>query len=435
MISESAIARESAGRGRPLLLLAIAAFLVVSCVSSVYVVQLYPSYHIAYDPGRHYAAAIAVGLFAPVFLLFVVAEFSFGYVVGFYLAAMIAGYLWLSFFSVRIYDHEAARISAAASALIFLLPVLFVTSPLPRAGGLSVKSFERLLAVIFLICLATVAAGATYNFRFVSPGQASALRTDALPRILNYLVPITSGALLPFLFAYLVARKAFWRAAAVIALMLCYYPVAVSKTALFAPAWLIFMAVLCRIFGARMAVVLSLLLPIAAGVLLLLGLGQQSALSPGSYFFNVNFRLLAVPSLAMDIYNEFFASHPLTHFCQIGLLKPIIGCPYNQQLGLLMQDYFPGGGTYNGSLFATEGIASVGLLYAPVTAFVCGLVIAVGNRASAGLPPSFVLVSGAVLIQILLNVPLSTVLLSHGGALLFLLWYLTPREAFSENAG
>jgi hypothetical protein len=59
--------------------------------------------------------------------------------------------------------------------------------------------------------------------------------------------------------------------------------------------------------------------------------------------------------------------------------------------------------------------------------------VALGNRLSAGLPPPFVLLSGAILVQIIVNVPLSTVLLSHGAGLLFLLWYMTPRSIFQEE--
>ena len=98
-----------------------------------------------------------------------------------------------------------------------------------------------------------------------------------------------------------------------------------------------------------------------------------------------------------------------------------------------MLNNYPFGGNFNASLFATEGVASVGLLLAPVSALVCGLVVALGNRLSAGLPPSFILVSGAILAQIMLNVPLATVLLSHGAGLLFLLWYITPRSMFQED--
>jgi hypothetical protein len=58
-------------------------------------------------------------------------------------------------------------------------------------------------------------------------------------------------------------------------------------------------------------------------------------------------------------------------------------------------------------------------------------VIALGNRASARLPDRFIMVSGALLPQSLLNTPLTTTLLTYGAAILFLLWYITPREIFA----
>jgi hypothetical protein len=143
--------------------------------------------------------------------------------------------------------------------------------------------------------------------------------------------------------------------------------------------------------------------------------------------------MVGVPSSAIDFYNDFFAKHDLTFFCQIGIVKSIISCPYHKQLGLLIQDTYPFVGTFNASLFATEGIASVGPWLAPLPVFACGLVIALANRLSAGLPPSFILVSGALIPQILLNVPLSITLLTHGAAFLFLLWYITPRSMFEQD--
>jgi hypothetical protein len=144
--------------------------------------------------------------------------------------------------------------------------------------------------------------------------------------------------------------------------------------------------------------------------------------------------MIAIPSVAIDVYNDFFSRHDLTYFCQMRVLKPFVGCPYQEPLSIVMLHNYPFGGNFNASLFATEGVASVGLLLAPVSALACGLVVALGNRLSAGLPPSFVLVSGAILAQIVLNVPLTTVLLSHGAGLLFLLWYITPRSMFQQEA-
>jgi len=427
----TAVLAYSKAQERLILALSIILYVVICCLSSIGVSKFYGTFQVAYEP------ALVVAAFASVFLFFIFARFSFGYFIGFYFAAMVAGYLWLSFFSDRNYDHDTARISAVASTVAFLLPALFISSPITRVAAISAAAFDRMLALLFLICLATVAVAATYNFRLVSPGDASSLRTDPFPAVVRYLIAITLSSVLPFLFAYLVERGAYWLAGAVLVLMLFYYPISVSKMALFGPAWLIAMSALSRLFGARVAVVLSLLLPTLAGVILLFLFGDGGRLDQvaHAYFFNVNLRMSAVPSLAMDLYNDFFSKHELTHFCQIRVLKAIVGCPYDDQLSLVMLRYFPGGGAYNASLFATEGIASVGTVFAPISVFVCGLVIALGNRASSGLPASFVLVSSAILVQVLLNVPLTTVLLTHGGALLFALWHLTPREIFDQGQG
>ena len=72
------------------------------------------------------------------------------------------------------------------------------------------------------------------------------------------------------------------------------------------------------------------------------------------------------------------------------------------------------------------------LLRLPV--FACGLVIALANRLSSGLPPKFILLSGGILAHIFLNVPLTTTLLTGGAAVLFLLWYITPRAMFEQKA-
>ncbi len=130
---------------------------------------------------------------------------------------------------------------------------------------------------------------------------------------------------------------------------------------------------------------------------------------------------------------HFFASHPLTWFCQISVLKPLTHCPYQDPLAVVMQNTY-GFGNLNASLFATEGVASVGIYLAPLAALVSGLVLALGNRASAGLPPRFVLMSAGVLPQVLLNVPLSVAMLTHGTVILFLLWYVTPHGLFEQES-
>jgi hypothetical protein len=423
-------------RERPWLGLLILFHIAMCCVSLVHLSnKKYPlvpfdsaAFHIFFDPARSAIAVVVVAAFASVSSLFVFARFSFGYFAGFYFYTMILGYLWLNCFTDLNYDHRMAGLSAAASAVAFLLPALFISSPLRQAYVLSAEAFDRLLSSILVLGVATCALGAIYNFRLVAVEDIYPYREKlATPAIVNYLITIVSSALLPFAFAGFAATRARWRAGAVLVLLLFFYPVTLSKIAFFAPLWLVVMLLLSRIFEPRITVVLSLLGPMLAGLAVIVLFKADTAL----FFSTVNHRMIAIPSIAMDVYSDFFSKHDLTYFCQISVLKRIMSCPYQEQLSLVMEKVYKLG-NFNASLFATEGIASVGPLFAPIATFACGLVIALGNRLSAGLPLRFILLSGAILPQVLLNVPLSTVLLTHGLGVLFLLWYITPRAIFAQ---
>jgi hypothetical protein len=411
--------------------------LVACCISLVFISKIYPEYHILYNAAGLLSAVAIIAAFASISIFFLFAEFSFGYFVGFYFYTMIAGYLWLNYFSEFNYNHRLTGLSAAASAVAFLLPALFVRAPLGQIWALSPEAFDRLLNVILLLAVAIVAAGAAYNFRFVAlDNDTYAFReTLKFPRILSYLMGIMHSTLLPFAFACLVERKSFWRAGAVLTLLLLFFPITLTKLTLFSSAWIVVMALLSKFFEAKIAVVLSLFAPLVVGIILFAlfksGAIPNEAAMP--YFTLINFRMIAIPSMAMDYYNEFFSKHDLTYFCQIQVLKPFVLCPYQDPLAMVIYKAFGIGGNFNASLFATEGIASVGPTFAPITALASGLVIALGNRLSATLPPRFVLTSGAILPHVLLNVPLTVSLLTHGAAVLFLLWYITPRVIFGPH--
>ncbi|WKA26996.1 hypothetical protein [Bradyrhizobium roseum] len=407
-------------------------YIVVCCASLVCVAAIYPEFHIFFQPAGLFGAVTVIALFSVVAILLIIAEFSFGYCIAFYFYMMAIGYLWLNYFSGFNYNHRLSALSAAASALAFLLPALFITSPLRQVWSPSPRNFGRLLNLLLLTGAATVAIGASYNFRLIAINEIYSFRDELTsPAIVNYMIGITSTALLPFAFACFVERKDVWRAGAVLLLLLCYYPITLSKLALFSPVWLVGMLVLSKLFEVRATVVVSLLGLAAFGILLFVL--YKNDLAPYeftiSYFGLVNFRMIAIPSLAMDYYNEFFFRHDLTHFCQIRFLKPLMTCPYQDQLSVVIYNAFGIGGNFNASLFATEGIASVGAMFAPVAVFAGGLIIGLANRMSSGLPPRLILISGAILVQVLLNVPFTTVLLTHGGVFLFLLWYIAPRAA------
>jgi hypothetical protein len=387
------------------------------------------SFHLFFDPAFLLRAIVATAAFTMIAgIPFLLAHFSFGYLIGFYLYTMLLGFIWLNCFSDLDHNHVLAGLSAAASGVAFLLPAVLITSPLGRPRELPKRAFEQLLTLILLQAAATLVTAGSYNFRLVAIENIYDYRDKLeLPRAVAYLIGLNTTALLPFAFACFLTRRSFWRAGLALLLGLLFYPVTLSKFAIFAPVWLVFLAALSRLFGIRTAVVLSLLLPLVAGNLAFL-VG-----APPTIFTTINFRMLIIPSGALDIYNHYFLHYDLTYFCQIGILKSVMSCPYSEPLSLVMRDAY-GLGNLNASLFATEGIASLGPYWAPISAFACGLVVALGNRLSARLPPRFILTSAGVFPLAFQNVPFSTVLLTHGLLLLFVLWYITPLTIMDANS-
>lgn len=416
--------------------LAILCHIVASCISLILVIEYYRRLlPLAPNSWDHIvAAAIGVMPFALCAIAFVIRRFSFGYALGFYFFTLIFGYLWLVEYSTFPYDHRIAAISAFASAIAFLVPALFVTAPLPRLFTLTAGQLRILLAAIVLLSMAILATSAMFQFQIASSlEEMYRLREEIhMPRWLQYGIGSTSVVLLPFAYACYLHFRRYLPAALCLVLLVLFYPVTLTKVALLAPAWLLFLTLLCRYVESRMAVVLSLLLPMLAGVLVIL-LYRYDWAGRGAliYFGTVNFRMIAMPSSALDFYNDFFSKHPLTHFCHITPLKLVMSCPYDNQLSTYMESAYHLG-YFNASLFATEGIASVGMVLAPVTAFVCGLIVSLGNRASAGLSPRFVLLSGGLLLQVFVNAPLTVTFVSYGAAILFVLWYIAPRDALGN---
>jgi hypothetical protein len=160
---------------------------VICCISLVYVSKFHEVFHISFDPVRLFGAVAVVAAFALVGYLFTFASFSFGYLIGFYFFTMVGGYLWINFFSDFDYDHRLGGLSAAASAIAFLLPALLITSPIRQTHILSTWAFERILTSILVLAAVTIPICAIYNFRFVSLKNIYNFRNELeFPTLLNY---------------------------------------------------------------------------------------------------------------------------------------------------------------------------------------------------------------------------------------------------------
>jgi hypothetical protein len=405
-------------------MLLLCAHVIIFCISLRFT-DYYRSLHILYDPAQLPRAIVSVASLCLLLPAFVIARFSFGYWVSFHFFSMVLGFLWLNCFSEFGYNHQLAAASAALSILVFIVVALPTRTAFKQLYIPSDAVFDCGLVVILLFAAAVMACASVYNFKIMSFAEAGLFRyrqPPYFPAALRYSMGAITSVLLPFAFACFVEKRRYWFASLALALLVGFYPILLMKTVLFTPVWLVILTIGTSAVPPKFVTILSLLLPTLAGILLILIVGEAAR----EYFYIVNLRMMAIPSSALDVYNDFFSTHPVTYFCQINSVRLFLACPYGE-LGVEMSRHYAAG-NFNASLFATEGIASLGVWLAPVAALLGAVVIAVGNRVSSGLSARFILLSAGVLPQLLLNVPLATVLLTHGMGFLYLLWYITPRN-------
>lgn len=398
---------------------AILGFFILSIASMIACGHAFPAMHFWRSDhiSMHAIAGTAIMLmFIPVF---VATRFSFGYIAAFALMSTVFGFVWLSFFSAFDYPHAVARWAMIAALAAAIVPLMFQNIPLWRPE-LSETAITRITLLLLGACFAVLIAGICYGVNLGNP-YGAARNAVVRPLPLNYLTGIVIGAVLPYLFAHFATRGQWLAAGGVLLFALGFYPVVNNKTVLLLPVWLPFLFWLFGRFNPRLATILAFAIPMMIGLAAFFVLVADK-----NYvvFSAINLRFIATPSLALDHYADFFAHRTLTRFCQISVVRHLSGCPYGElgpTLAAIYQD-----GNFNASFLATEGIASVGLALAPVSALVCGLVLSVGSMASRHLAPRFVAVSSGMAIPAIMNVPLTTSLLSNGIALLFMLWWLTP---------
>ncbi|MCA1451757.1 hypothetical protein I6F35_00840 [Bradyrhizobium sp. BRP22] len=403
--------------------LALLAVYLVIVVTSLTAVELAAG--VALSPS--WTAVLGTAISLCLLPLFAFANFSFGYSVGVAFFGMVTGFVWLSYFTSSRYDPVIARWSVLASLVAFLMPALLQSRPAPRMFRLKAKTMDLCVKILLIIAALILLLNFRYGFALVGLRAAEQLRAGiARPTLLNYATNNVIYAVLPFAFAFYAQRGSRLLAAVSLLLIPCFYPTLLNKTVLFAAVWLPFVFLIFRSFEPKQAAVISLGTPLAFGLLVHAILPAENPIAHFVFGYT-NERMFAIPSIAIDYYADFFAAHPKTYFCQINIVRMISGCHYSEQLSVIFANQY-GVGNLNASLFATEGIASVGLIWLPLVMFVCGLVLSIGNSCSRHLSPLMIATSSTLALLALLNVPLSTALLTNGLMLLFLLWYVCPDE-------
>jgi hypothetical protein len=94
-------------------------------------------------------------------------------------------------------------------------------------------------------------------------------------------------------------------------------------------------------------------------------------------------RGLALPGALTGVYAEFFSFSPLTYFSQMNIVNRFVEYPYSEALGKVIGRYLSGGSegmNANASMWATDGLSSIGPLGIIVVGLIISILLIFANR-------------------------------------------------------
>ncbi len=241
----------------------------------------------------------------------------------------------------------------------------------------------------------------------------------------RYLDAWVGLALVPLLLAESLRRRSVAAAALLGVLCVGMFLLSGRKTELFCPlaVGLAFVAVRSGVDldGALVALAAALMLPLG-----LKAAGWSRAL--GFYANVVDFRVFAVPQVLVAQYDAYAATHGWTLFRHVGLVNRLFfrGAPFTQPYAAVAAFYYHARFTADAMPYATDGLAALGLAGLPLVALLLGATFLGLDKAAARHPAELVLPAMLPFLFSLCNNSLFTSLLTGGGLVLALAFWLLP---------
>jgi hypothetical protein len=345
-----------------------------------------------------------------------------------YVLCYVPAQLILLFTVERTYD----ALLPAQLALAFSMCAIFVAARTgPRPSGTLPVSLTRLdwaLGTITLTVILIIVATNREHMRFVSFEDVYDLRADANAAPQNVLLGYLSSWLSYSFISYFFARGL------------------VTKRLPHAVLGFLGCVVLYMTTGAKASL---LLLPMTAGVLMLwqqgkgfvhrtmlgviatiLGLTLLLPNDGASMWVKsiVLVRVIGTAGWTVSKYLEYFSAHEYTYYTHIGPVGALFGgYPYGDySLGQTIGIEYSGNpeANFNASFWASDGFAALGIAGIFVaTAAMTALLYAI-NVFTAIFPSRFTVAWLTGFLVAMLNVPLTTALLSGGGAIILLIAWI-----------
>lgn len=276
---------------------------------------------------------------------------------------------------------------------------------------------------IFGVLLLFYSYGST--MRLVGFDQVYDLRSEAniesKGALVDYFVVWLTFISLPFFFAMAITKKSFIFFAIGIFISLALYAAQGAKIAVLNVLIIFSLHILLKFKGDFL--VKSLFFSILIFLAIAIILPDQGVWLWAKSIFMV--RVYSNAGWMMVTYSEYFYEHGYTFFSHIGIINKILNSyPFGDLTpGQLIGAEYMGTSeaNFNANFLASDGIAAVGPLGLPIIGFIFALFLGCYAFFLSKINIGFLILFSSGFIMSLLNAPLSTAILSGGGAIILIL--------------
>lgn len=334
------------------------------------------------------------------------------------------------------------------SLAVSMAIILWASSRGSRTAHLPSWQPRRLSMILFFLTMASMAilvVNYHQHMRLVSFEDVYDLRFETNEIVQStfegYLLSWLSYCFLPFYFTRGVLQKSFADIGLSVFGCILIYMATGSKAAILMPV-IIFSLYL--LIGSGKNFMLRLLIVMAIAVFLAVELiPNEGVLMWGKSILML--RILGTGGWSIVTYYDYFSTNGFTYYTHIGPINALINAyPYGEySLGQTIGLHYSGSAdaNFNANFWASDGFAALGILGIPVVTVFMSLMLYVLNRVASAYSTRFVALWLTGFWLAILNVPLTTALLSGGGGLVMLLLWsarfrlsgssVVPKNSFS----
>ena len=329
-------------------------------------------------------------------------------------------------------DQAYSPVLTMQVAICASMALFFLASRMGAVSGITKQPVDGRLNLIILlfagVALVLLVATNFQHMRLVSFADVYDLRLDASEQqsigAVQYLNSWLSYCFLPFFIARgIISRH--WKSLAIgMTGCLLVYLSSGAKSVILMP---LIMLMIWFVLKARTHFLFLLLSGTAAATILVLFFPDDSALSWGKSVLLM--RTFATGGWTVSLYYEYFSANGYTYYSHIRFVDMVTQAyPYGERsLGQMIGIEYSGSdlANFNANFWASDGFAAMGLWGIPVvTAILCGFLVLV-NRVSSYFDSEFISLWMSGFWLALLNVPLSTAILSGGGGVIVVLLWIS----------